>query len=93
MNKILIVLSMFVFLGMPNLFAEGEKPIYDIGRYQLFEGTTQVLFTSKEGQRSAFDVNLIMKIDTKTGKTWIYNARNFADNPEENVSDWMPIRN
>jgi hypothetical protein len=57
------------------------RPI-QTGRYQLFQGKT--------AQFGDVEANMVLRLDTETGKTDVYFATNKGDKPAEG---WLPLKN
>jgi len=80
MNKavvILLVVCVVVALFAAITVAQQERATVSpqpwmVGRYQLFQGTFKV---EGDGDTPSFVETGIFKIDTQTGKTWLYRDR------------------
>lgn len=66
--KIAARILLILFLPSASLFAQDEKT--EVGRYQIFSGTTEVLTQNGKAVSSSHEP-VVIKIDTKTGDTWI----------------------
>jgi len=59
-----ILLSFFVLVSLQGFAVAGDEPT---GRYQLVAGTIQIT-----GRGTSLDQPVLVRIDTKTGRTWLY---------------------
>lgn len=75
-----ILLSFFVLVSLQVFAAAGDEPT---GRYQLVAGTITTV-----GALVA-PIHTLIRIDTKTGRTWVYNY--FRDKDGKTTHSWVLI--
>jgi hypothetical protein len=79
-----IALSLLVFLiAATSALAQDEQPV--VGRYQLLSGIIEL--AAKSGPAAQHRV--VFRIDTKTGKAWLYTL---VETKDGKVSEfWSPV--
>lgn len=90
MKKIIVAVAL-MFLVASNVWA-APGSVSGQGRYQLFQGKYHVSYTDSGGSNDGMYVDSLFRIDTETGKTWVYyvDFRKSASPGQQVI--WIPIR-
>jgi len=94
MNKIIAMVALTLLVASNAWAAPGSVSGHRDGRFQLFHAKNYIVVTDSAGKDSRIEEDSVLRIDTETGKTWIYvdritgGVRSHAWYPVDEMTKW-----